>query len=88
MPLEVSFGQGQTTSTDIGQTFLQLVLPLGDHVYHRSELGPFLCDRKSIATYAILLNRDGILWQLNFFIFLEQNSECFNLIDRQTKPSK
>jgi len=31
-----------------------LVLPLGDHIYHRSELGPFLCDRKSIATYALL----------------------------------
>ena len=23
-------------------------------IYHRSELGPFLCDRKSIATYAFL----------------------------------
>ena len=54
MPLKVSFGHGQITSTDVGQAFLQLMLPLGDHVYHRSELGPFLCDRKSIATYAFL----------------------------------
>ena len=27
LPLEVSFGHGQTTSTDVGQAFLQLVLP-------------------------------------------------------------
>ena len=42
MSQEVSFGHGQTTTTDVGQAFLQLVLPLGDNVYHRSELGPFL----------------------------------------------
>ena len=54
MSLEVSFEHGQTISADVGQAFLQLVLPLDDHVYHRSELGPFLCDRKSIATYTFL----------------------------------
>ena len=54
VPLEVFCGHGQTTSTDVGQAFLQLVLPLGAHVYHRSEPGPFLCDRKSIATYVFL----------------------------------
>ena len=32
--------------------FLQLMLPLIYHVYHRSELDPFLYDRKSNATYA------------------------------------
>ena len=52
--LEVSFGHDQITSIDVGQVFLQLVLPLGDHVYHHSKLGPFLCDHKSIAIYAFL----------------------------------
>ena len=54
VPLEVFCGHGQTTSTDIGQAFLQLVLCLGDHVYHRFELGPFLCAYKSIATYVFM----------------------------------
>ena len=52
VPLNVSFGHDQTTPTDVGQAFLQLVLPLDDHVYHRSKLGPSLCDHKSSVTYA------------------------------------
>jgi hypothetical protein len=32
--LEVSIGHVQTISTDVGQSFLQLVLPLVYHVYH------------------------------------------------------
>ena len=52
VPLEVSVGHVQTISTGVGQAFLQLMLPLIYHVYHRSELDPFLYDRKSNATYA------------------------------------
>jgi hypothetical protein len=54
VPLKVSFGHGQTTSTYIEQAFLQLVLPLDGHAYYRSKLGPSLCDHKSITTYAFL----------------------------------
>ena len=49
VPLEVSVGHVQTISTGVGQAFLQLVLPLIYHVYHRFELDPFLYDRKSNA---------------------------------------
>jgi hypothetical protein len=33
-PMEVFVGHVQTISTNVGQTFLQLVLPLTYHVYH------------------------------------------------------
>ena len=72
VPLEVFFGHSQTTSTDVGQAFLQLVLPLGDHVYHRSELGPFQCDRKSIATYTFLQHS-----VVEHVVFLQVNCRCF-----------
>jgi hypothetical protein len=48
----VSIRHIQTISTDVGQVFLQLVPPLAYHVYHHSELGPFLYDHKSNITYA------------------------------------
>ena len=51
MSLEVSIGHVQTISTGVGRAFFQLVLPLTYHVYHRSELDPFLYARKSNATY-------------------------------------
>ena len=51
MPLEVSVGHVQTILTGVEQAFFQLVLPLIYHVYHRSELDPFLYDRKFNATY-------------------------------------
>jgi hypothetical protein len=36
VPLKVSFGHGQTTSTDVEQAFLQLVLPLAYlHNYYK-----------------------------------------------------
>ena len=47
--LEVSVAHVQTISTGVGQAFLQLALPLISHEYHRSELDPFLYDRKSNA---------------------------------------
>jgi hypothetical protein len=49
-PLEVFVGHVQTISTDVVQVFLQLVLPLGYHIYHHSGLNPFLYDYKSNAT--------------------------------------
>jgi hypothetical protein len=54
VPLKVSFGHDQTTSTDVGQAFLRYVLPLDDHEYHHSALGSFLCDHKFSATYIFL----------------------------------
>jgi hypothetical protein len=47
---EVSVAHVQTISTGVGQAFLQLVLPLAFHVYHRSKLDP-LYGHKSNATY-------------------------------------
>jgi hypothetical protein len=40
LPLEVSVGHVQTISTDIGQVFVQLMLRLAYHLYHRSGLDP------------------------------------------------
>jgi hypothetical protein len=51
MPLEVSVGHVQTISIDVGQAFLQFMLPLAYHVYHRSILDHFLYDFKSNTTF-------------------------------------
>jgi hypothetical protein len=54
MLMEISVGHAQTTSTDVGQAFLQLVLPVAYHIYHRPELDPFMYGQKSNTTYAVL----------------------------------
>ena len=64
VPLEVSVRHVQTISTGVGQAFIQLVLPLIYHVYHRSELDPFLYDRKSNATYTF---RDTYMLNISSF---------------------
>jgi hypothetical protein len=46
-PLEVLVGHVQIILTDVGQTFLQLVLSLAYHVYHYSGFDPFLYVHKS-----------------------------------------
>jgi hypothetical protein len=51
-PLEVFVGYVQTISINVGQAFLQLVLPLAYIVYHYFRLDPFLYGHKSNKTDA------------------------------------
>jgi hypothetical protein len=51
--LEVSVGHVQTISIGFGRAFLQLLLHLAYHIYHRSRLDPFY-GHKSSATYTFL----------------------------------
>jgi hypothetical protein len=86
-PLEVSVGHVQTISTDVGQTFLQLVLPLAYdvgqaflqlvlplayHVYHHFRLDPFLYGQHNIHNSTTL-----ICW--TYRLFVGQHSAPYNI---------
>jgi hypothetical protein len=51
MPLEIFVGYVQTISTDIGQAFLQLTIPLAYHIYHHSRLDIFLYGNESTCVF-------------------------------------
>jgi hypothetical protein len=59
----------QTISTGVRQAFLQLMLALSYHVYHRSKFNPFLYPHKPKTTYTFPLH----LSTKRFFFFLYAN---------------
>ena len=64
MPLEVSVGHVQIISTGVGQAFLQLVLPLIYHVYHRSELDPFFGTMIYVIETAVQKAAPQMIWEI------------------------
>jgi hypothetical protein len=50
VPLKVSIVHVHTISTSVGQAFLQMMLSLAYHIYHRSVLDTFLYGHKTNAT--------------------------------------